>query len=192
MSNVLSFANRPPRQDYIIIGGHKSPGVCEFARPAEQPRNWDIRKGYGYSGAFTVFTGTGLAKFSVLFKLWDDPQTPTTSQWSDWAAFAKAVLTDPIPGMRPKALTIQHPTLSTPPLSITAVVVTNVTSFVQDELGLWTCTVDFLEFRSPVQELGKPDAAIPPLAASLMTANDHYTEAIGLVQKSFLQLPDKK
>lgn len=191
MSNLFSFNNRPPRQDYIVLAGYKSPGVCEFVQPPNSPRNWDERKGYGYSGAFIVYTGDGLGKFRVAFKLWDDPQTPTTSQWSDWTDFANNALAKPPKGQRPKSLSIKHPAISLPPINITTVVVEDVTGFTQDDLGLWTCTVDFKEYRAPLPVLGKVQNAIPPVKAAIPTAKDAGDVAIQQLTKQFLELAGK-
>lgn len=186
--SLLGFSNAPPRQDFIVLGGYASPGVCEFIGPPNSPRRWDERQGYGYSGSVIVYTGDGLGKFRVAFSLWDDPITPTTSQWTDWADFANAVLAKPPKGSRPQALRIDHPALSLPPINITSVVVEDVTGFVQDERGLWTCTVDFKEYRAPLPVLGKVQNAIPSVKKPIPTAQDAADVAIQQLTKEFLEL----
>jgi len=53
-----------------------SPARCPPASSrsggASNPRGWDVRQGYGTSGATVVYTGDGLAKFSIKVFLWED------------------------------------------------------------------------------------------------------------------------
>lgn len=154
-----------PAQDYILLGGEKSPGRATVLG-AGSPRTWDKRKGYGYSGAFVIFTGDDLAKFKVQIDLWKK------DQFAEWDRFAKKCLVKPPLGQKPKALDIQHPLLNAEPLKITSAVVEDVSQWDQDEEGLWSCTIDFLQFRAPKPALGKPNAAIPSVAKPIPTAQD--------------------
>lgn len=164
LTNVLTGAVRPV-QDYFMLGNVKSPGRCTIVHPGS-PRNWDVRQGYGFSGAFVVYTGDGLAKFDVLIDIWDD------SQWADWDRFAKLCLAKPPVGTKPKALDIDHPLLALEPWKITSVVVEDVGGFEQDENGLWTCAISFLQYRAPKPALGKPLASIPNVVKAPPTAED--------------------
>ena len=168
-------------QDVIVIGGDVSPGRARI-RGAGSPRTWDVRQGYGFSGAFVVFTGAGLAKFEVEIALW------LASQETDWERFAKKYLEKPPSGMRPKALGIYHPLLTAPPLNISAVVVEDVSQFEEDEYGLWTCVIKFLEYRQPKPILARPSAAIPAAAKALPTARDALDEEIQRKQKELAKL----
>lgn len=164
----FSFAG-PPRQDWILLGGQKSPGRANVIN-ASDPRKWDERQGYGYSGAFLVYMGDKLSDVDVIITLWDEPSPLpgatilSPNQWQDWATFAKVLVKAPV-GQRPKALGISHPLLSTPPLSISAVVVVDVTQFIQGEgedSGSWSCMIRLKAFRAPIPVLGRPNQAIPP------------------------------
>ena len=55
-------------------------------------------------------------------------------------------------------MSIQHPTLNDPALSITQVVVTNVGAWEQDPdgTGLWSRTLSFLQYRKPRPALVAP------------------------------------
>lgn len=143
----------PPVQDYIILNGFRSPGKAIVAG-ATTPRKWDQRPGYGFTGATVFYTGQGLAEFTVTLELWDP------REWQDWWAFARVLEKEPI-GKRAAALKISHPLLTRAPLNITDVVVTDVSQWEQDDDGLWTCTISFLEYRPPKPAVGKPTAAIP-------------------------------
>lgn len=173
MSNVVSVlagASRPT-QDYIVLGNAISPGRATIVPPGS-PRNWDVRQGYGFSGAFVVYTGDGLAKFDVLIDIWDD------ADWPKWDAFAKLTLARPPLGTKPKALDISHPLLALEPWKITSVVVTDVSGFEQSDEGMWTCSISFLQYRAPKPALGKPLGSIPNVVKKPPTAEDEADRKI--------------
>jgi hypothetical protein len=173
--------NTFPQQDYVMLGGAKTPGRATIVG-AGTPRSWDVRQGYGYSGAIVVYTGDGLAKFDIVVDLWEK------EHFADWIRFAKIALEKSPLGTKPKALDIQHPLINLPPLSITSVVVEDVTQFEQDEEGLWTCTIKCLQYRAPKPALGKPNAAIPNAAKPTPTAQDAADVEIQRLMKQFSSL----
>lgn len=150
--------------DSVVLGSLATPGRATVVG-AGSPRDWDVRKGYGLSGAFVVYTGESLKPFDVIVDLWED------RHWIEWEVFSK-VLEKPRPGVRPVALGIYHPAISRPPLSITEVVVLDVSQFEQVDDGLWSCRITLLPFKKPLPALGKPVAAIPAVAKPAPTAVD--------------------
>lgn len=151
-----------PYQDFIVLAGQTSPGLA-VVRGANVPRNWDIRAGYGLTGATVVYMGDGLAKFDVDIFVWLNP-----SHFAAWRVFAKRALTVPA-GVRPTSLSIQHPALNDAPLTIRQVVVEDVTQWEQSpEGGLWARTIKFLQYRAPKPVLVRPAEGIPgsPINAS--------------------------
>lgn len=154
-TGAVDPAGLTPSRRYIVLsaGGISlpSPGVAKV-KGAGSPRNWDIRQGYGYSGASLVFTGTGLSKFDVDIFLWE------SGHWPLWAGFS-ALLTNPPPppGVIPSSLAIDHPALNQKPWLITKVVVEDVTSWERNDTGLYSTTIKFVQYRKP-----KP-ALLPPL-----------------------------
>ena len=173
--------NEFPYQDYIILGGAKSPGRATIVG-AGSPRDWDKRKGYGFSGAFVIYTGDNLAKFKVQIDLW------TPDQFAEWAKFAKLCLVKPPTGTKPKAMDIQHPLLSMDPIKITSVVVEDCSQFTEDDDGLWSCTIDFLQYRAPMPALGKPLASIPSVKKPKPTAKDAAEVEIEKLTEQFKAL----
>lgn len=153
-----------PIKDAVFMAGRMTPGSARI-RKASDPRTWEVRKGYGFSGANTVFTGDDLKPFSLDVVLW------TPEQFDEWATFAK-VLVKPTAATRWKAIGIYHPILRVPPLNISAVVVQDVSQFDVDEHGQWMCTIELLPFRAPKPALVKPAAAIPGVAKPTPTAQD--------------------
>jgi hypothetical protein len=155
MTTTIDPAGLIPRRRYIILSAAgvslASPGVAKI-KGAGSPREWDIRKGYGFSGASLVFTGTGLAKFDVDIFIWED------AHWVAWELFS-ALLTNPPPppGVMPTSLGIDHPLLNKKPWLITKVVVEDISSWEVSDTGLWSLTISMLQYRKP-----KP-AILPPL-----------------------------
>lgn len=140
--------------DYIRLAGVKSPGIADVVG-ASSPRDWDIRKGMGLSGAFSVFTGVSLAKFSVKLRLY------TVEDWHLWYAWKPLV--DKLPtrrgggGKDSGVLDIWHPLLEA--LDIKAVAVAEPMQPEQTDHGEWTIEIKFIEFRYPKIALAKPEAA---------------------------------
>ena len=60
LDTLLTMADDKPYQDYIVLAGQRSPGLA-VVRGSDSPRKWDVRNGYGFSGATIVYTGLGLA-----------------------------------------------------------------------------------------------------------------------------------
>lgn len=162
--SVADLLSSPPEQDFIILAALKSPGRA-YIKNAGSPRDWDIRKGYGFSGASVVFTGNNLAKFEVDIELW------LPSHWIDWAPFSK-LLVKPNGLLPIVGLGISHPLLSLTPLSIASVVIEDVSQFEEQDEGSWICTIKFLEYKKPLPALKKPIAAIPAASKALPTATD--------------------
>lgn len=158
-----------PRQKHIQLGPFTSPGVA-IVRGAGSPRNWDIRQGWGFSGAVVVFTGKGLSKFEVDILLWEP------EHFLQWKLFAQ-ILKPPIRGIGPtgagvSALGITHPVLNGAPLNINEVVVEDVSQPVQSDTGLWTYTIKFIEYRKPIPAIARPIAAIPAAPAAAVAPPD--------------------
>jgi hypothetical protein len=146
------LGKRFPDADYIVLDGEVSPGRAVI-EGAARVRTYDIQKAPGASGAVIRYTGEGLARFKVRIDLW------TKAHFAEWESFA-AVLKKP-----PRfALPIRHPVLSLPPLSITTVVVADVSQFRPDENGLYSCTIDFVEYREVKPARATAKGAVPTAA----------------------------
>jgi hypothetical protein len=135
--------------DYILLRGLKSPGIAEVV-DANSPRNWDERRGYGFSGATVIFRGVGLAYPVIKFRLW------TEEHWDLWSVF-RVLLEKPPFGERAQAMSVWHPHLEAQ--GITSVVVQDLASPVNEGNGIWSITVKFIEYRRPKVALAKPDGA---------------------------------
>lgn len=149
-------------QDYILLNGLRSPGRADVLSADGLVRSWDERKGYGFSGAFLVYTGDGLPKFTVRLTLWAPPDL-----FVEWTPFAQQLALSPkglvAADYATFALGIGHPVLNAPPWSISSVVVESVGLPIQDDDGLWTIDIKFIVYRAPAPALGKPDKTIPSI-----------------------------
>jgi hypothetical protein len=131
--------------DKIWLAQRWSPGLCDISG-ANSPRNWEERKGYGWSGALVVYRGLGLARFSVKLRFYTD------DDWNEWATFKPLVNKAP-PGKRPRAMDVWHPILVDQ--GIYAVVVEDLGQIDQTAEGEWTVEIKMVEYRSPKYALTK-------------------------------------
>ncbi len=151
-------------QDYIILAGLLSPGVARMTS-FQRVRDFEIRKGPFQSGAFLVYKGENLAKFTIELEVAQPPDTIV-----QWLLFAN--LLNKVPdGLSPAllssfALGINYPILNSAPINISDVVVESFTPWSQGEMGEWTMQIAFVEFRMPLEAGGKPDKSIPSIAAA--------------------------
>jgi hypothetical protein len=171
----------PVLQNYFFMNGEQSPGVCRF-EGAALVRSWDIRKGYGFSGASTVYTGENLAEFNAIITLWEP------SHFVEWDTFSRAFLRVPV-GVRPSAFDLDHPIINGTPLYIRSVVVKKVSQFVKVSPMKWECTITFLQYREakPLQ-LGRPVQSIPAVPKPEPTVQDKYDVQIKALQDRIKQL----
>ncbi|WP_437647871.1 hypothetical protein [Sorangium sp. So ce362] len=163
----------------IVLVGRRNPGLAEVVG-AGSPRDWDIRKGYGLSGAFVVYTGDNLAKFTVRIRLFEDAHF---DEWDSWAQ----LLAKPPRGVRPKALDIYHPALED--LQIRSVVVEDRSQLApEDETGMWVSEIKFIQFRAPIPMLGKPEGSTAALKDP--TAEDKFDKSILYLKEQFQKPTD--
>lgn len=149
--------------DAIRVGGDYTPGLCVIKKHGI-PFNWDKQKGWGYSGAWLIFTGQDLNEFSTEFTVWRQDQIEA------WKAWAKKYLTKQpaqpqragvfLPNVpRPQSLNIVHPLLAE--LGISACVPKHIGGWNQAAQGKWVKSIDWIQFRAPKPFLGKPKEPIP-------------------------------
>lgn len=182
---IAANSNGFPHQDFVILGGGRTPGIATVE--VERPQGWDERQGYGLSGAYAIPTGAPLTRPIVRVKLW------TGAQYALWKTFAATYLARAavvVPGTRTtKALAIVHPILNDPPFLIQAVVVENVKAIPQTDDGIWEYEIHLLEYRAPQPALGKGDAVIPPAGGyQLQTATDRQNAENDRLAQSFASL----
>ena len=162
--------------DAVRINGVWTPGYCTISK-AGIPYTWDKRKGYGYSGAWLVFTGTDLNEFDTTFKIVSD------DQYQEWKTFNANNLAKPkvqpqnngvfLPNVpKPRSLGIYNPILAE--LGIAAVVPVFIGQFVPGagaSRGTWTKTISWSVWNPPTPAIGKANQPIPD-ANKALTADD--------------------
>ena len=134
----------------VTVNGIPSPGRATITGAAI-PWNYDVQQGYGLSGAFTVFRGRGVAKFTLTIEMWD------RLHFLAWPIFVK-MLEPPKPGIK---LVVQmgHPILSQQ--DIKAVAIESLGAPERQSNGIWKVTIGCIEWRPPLPALVKPRGAIP-------------------------------
>jgi hypothetical protein len=142
----------PDLYDVIRLAGKTSPGQCDLSG-AHAPRKWDVFRGFGLSGATTVFTGIDIDKFSVRLSFWDPDQI------DDYNTNFAPLLALPPRGKRPKSLDFYHPQASDPPIGIRSVGVQDVTQLQQVGDGLWAVDILLIPFIPPKPHVAKPIAS---------------------------------
>lgn len=142
----------PELYDTVLLAGVRSPGQCDLTG-AHAPRKWDVWRGFGLSGAATVFTGIDIDKFAVRLTFWEPEQI------DEYNAKFAPLLALPPRGKRPKSLDFYHPLASDPPIGIRSVGVQDVTQLQQIADGLWAVDILLIPFVQPKPHVAKPIAS---------------------------------
>lgn len=126
-----------------------SPGVCTITGDGI-PRNWQVREGYGLSGATQAFRGLGLAEFQLELRLWR-PEDRT-----QFTIFDAAIEPSPL-GAPEKIYRISNPILSL--RGITQCVFLNAPFVKHNDDLSDTVTYKCRQARKPLPTLTSPTAA---------------------------------
>lgn len=146
-SESLDPINNPQSYDVVFIGGVASPGVIPpgglsgFKRAHE----WDVKKGKGAHGATITYVQRPPAKGSIKFLLW------SPEQFVQWGTFRPQFKYDPTK-KNPQAVDIFHPALAD--IDIKSVVCEGIGALENDGTGLWSITVELLEYFPPPKKSG--------------------------------------
>jgi hypothetical protein len=170
--------------DYFLLDGKRSPGVCEITG-ASSPRKLDERGGYGLSGSTVVFAGVGLAKWSVKLFLW------LPEHWAAWSAWRPLVAKPPV-GSRGNH-SIWHPLLEGFGIA-SCIVETEHQPEPEDDLGTWSITIDFKQYRAPKIALSKPEGAAAenandPVQAQIEAVSGQNQEFINKLARGDVNSP---
>jgi hypothetical protein len=145
-----------PAADTITVAGLPAPGKWTLTK-ADKEYGWQILQATAMTGATIKPIGDPLVTADFNVEFWDP---------LDYAAFKlfrkqflmKALVT--VPGS-PVGLTLafDHPELSD--LGLSQFAVKKITPVLNDGYGVWSCKVEFLQYRKPAPALSKPNASIP-------------------------------
>lgn len=165
--------------DALRVGGDYTPGLCVISK-AGIPFSWDKRKGYGYSGAWLIFTGQDLSEFDTTFTIWREDQKQAFDVWKKTYLSKQpaqpqlnSAMLPNVP--KPKALGVFNPILAE--LDIEKIVPRNIGQWRRltgASNGKWERTISWWQFRPPLPFLGKPKEAIPDAKKKSPTADDAF------------------
>lgn len=156
------FVTAFPAVDSFTIASFPMPGKWTLT-DAKRKFGWQIQKGYALSGAQVFATGDELVVAKFRGEFWAMSDFNIFKQLRK-QLFRKAVFVPPGGStLIAAAMGIDHPELKA--LGVTNVVVLEVGAARQEEGGLWTITIDFLEYYPPRQAPPKPTIVIPDIAS---------------------------
>jgi len=167
------------RSDTFNLGPMTSPGKCEIIG-ASDGRKWDEQAGFGLSGAALVGGGAKLSHFAIKLTIWE-PAGTIGGDWSQWQIFKKLV-EKPLPGIRPPSWGIYHPQLAD--VGIDTVVVEDRTQWTQDEQGLWTMQIKFIQYRAPIIMSVKAGPGVPAGEEAAPTMGSIYSGRLAAAQRN--------
>lgn len=129
----------PSLWEFILIAGVRSPGLAEVSG-ADRTYDWDTKTAPGTEGATSTYKGKGPVTFTVKFTFWEEEQI---DQWNRFAPLLKYEAVKSVV----KPVDIIHPALAQN--GIGAAVTKKIGQLAHDGLGLWTVSVEFLEYFPP-------------------------------------------
>ncbi len=138
-SSLLNPIDNPQAWDVIQIGSQTSPGICKIGA-FKAKHEWDVKKGKGTLGATITFVGRPPASGSITFKLW------TKAHFVQWDTFSDLFKYDPTK-KAVQAIDICHPSLAA--IQLNSVVCEGIGAINHEGNGLYTITVDLLEYFPP-------------------------------------------
>lgn len=162
LNQTLTF----PAVDTIKLGVDTMPGNW-ILLPTYKEFGWQQQKGWGLTGATVRPTGDELVVAPFLVRFWNP------FEWSAFQNFRRKYLSKAVfsvAGNLTYAIGIVHPELNA--LGVESVVPRKVPAFTNNGKGLWSGTVEFLQYRKPQPVLETPNAAIPAAAAPQPSATD--------------------
>lgn len=158
---------RFPEVNTFSLAGYSMPGKWTL-ESAEKQFGWQINKGYGLDGAFVLPVGDELMVPKFKGEIWNDTDVDTfrllRKQFLIKPSYVKSG------SGAVAAMAIGHPELHA--FGCTAVVIAKITVLTQVGGGLWTCNIDFIQYRPPKVTAAQPDQVIPDTKNPLQTAID--------------------
>ena len=148
-SSLLNPIDYPQDWDFCTVGGVRSPGIIpkKGISGLDRVNKWDVKEGKGTKGATTTYVGRPPIPFSIKFWLW------TSAHFQAWDAFASVLRYDPSKTSPGEAVSFFHPAAADPSIGVSSVVVTKIGGITEeDDHGLYSRTVDFLEYAPAAQE----------------------------------------
>lgn len=152
----------------------RSPGICTITGDGV-PREWQVRKGFGLSGATQAFTGLGLADFDIVLRL-------VTAKDRELFALFDAACEPSQPGAPERVYRIKNPRLSI--RGIVNMVFLNAPILRDMADGSETATYHCRQHRKPLPTLTSPSAAGEATAGGtqLSKFQDQMAERLAVIR----------
>ena len=131
--------SQPEAYDSVSFSGIAY-GYCEVTG-FEREYEWDIKQGRGVQGATCTFVGQHLATGTIKFLAWEK------AHFDSFKAILAIIKYDPRKKATTQAVQIWHPAIIEN--DINAVVAKKLGKWEHDGSGLYSRTVEFLEFKPP-------------------------------------------
>lgn len=137
--------SNPRAWDFVTIANVNSPGFCQVPE-WKRKHEYDVKKGKGTTGATVTFVQKPPAEGSIKFFLWDNGTLGTGhNHFKEWDAFIPLLEYDPTKSAKDQqAFGIYHPALDA--IKVKNVVTNGIGSLVHEGAGMYSITVDFLEY----------------------------------------------
>lgn len=180
---VTSF----PMVDTFTIAGIPMPGKWTLT-DAKKKYGWQIQMGYGLDGAFVLPSGNPLIVAKFKGEFWDAGDFAIYKQVRK-RFFTRASVV--VGGALSFALGVDHPELKA--LGVDAVVLLEMSAGVDAGAGLWTVSLDLLQYRPPLKVDPKPARKTPdapptvPTAAGLQQLEQQKLRAEAQAQMNLLR-----
>ncbi len=136
MSGNLDPISNAQAWDVLRVGQATSPGIA-IVGEVKRKHEWDTKKGKGTYGATTTFVGRPPAQASAKFLLW------LPVHFTQWDTFRTSLKYDPTK-KAVQAVDVFHPAWAD--VDFKSVVIESIGSIVHEGKGLYSITVDFLEY----------------------------------------------
>lgn len=152
---------------------------------ADKVYGWQIQKGFGLSGATIFPHGDEIIEPKFRGEFW------AAADVAVFKEIRKQILSEAVVslpgGLSAAAMGIDHPELKA--LGVTAVAIHKITPLIQEEGGLWTIYIDFLQWRRPIPAPPKPTFAVPDVSPPMPTAQDAQDIETQALQAQAAALP---
>lgn len=136
MSGSVDPISQPQAWDVVRVGQSTNPGLA-LVGEIKRKHEWDVKKGKGTFGATTTFVGRPPATASVEFLLWQP------AHFVAWDTFRALLKYDPTKKAI-QAVDVYHPAWAD--VDFKSVVTESIGSIIHKGKGLYSITVDFLEY----------------------------------------------
>ena len=160
-----------PAVNSFTLGQFPMPGKWTLLS-ADKEFGWQQQQGFGLSGAVVFPKGDPLVVAKFKGEFW------AASDYAIFLPIREQILKKPLLSMGAGPLSlaaplpVDHPELRA--MGITQVVLLKTTPVIQEEGGLWTISLELLQYRPPANAPPKPKTVIPDTKPPVPTAQSQY------------------